>query len=198
MLARNIKTRFASFTIRKVPRLENEQADLLSKIASGEVQNTHHIQVEVLHNPSTHVSETIHVITDEAKSWIDDIKDFIEQGILPKAPDQAKSVRRQSARYLIHDGLLYRRSFTKSLLRCIPPDITRAVLEELHEGVCGGHPGARALAERIIHQGYYWPTLRHDAEQFVKRCKSCQKFSSIPRLPSLEQTPVVATWPFDM
>lgn len=108
MLARNIKTRFASFAIRKVPRLENEQADILSKIASGEVQNTHHIQVEVLHNPSTHVSETIHVITDEAKSWIDDIKDFIEQGILPEAPDQAKSVRRQSARYLIHDGLLYR------------------------------------------------------------------------------------------
>lgn len=76
--------------------------------------------------------------------------------------------------------------------------MVQSVLEEVHEGICRGHLGARALATRILHQGYYWPTLQQDALDFVKRCHTCQIFGDVPRLPSVQQTPVLATWPFDM
>lgn len=73
-----------------------------------------------------------------------------------------------------------------------------AILSELHEGVCGGHPGARSLFERVINQGYYWPTLRRDAQDFVKKCHNCQIYGDVPHLPSIEQTSVVTSWSFDM
>lgn len=54
---------------------------------------------------------------------IDEIKDFIEQDILQDDPIEARRLRKLSARYLIHDGILYRRSFSKPLLRCVPPNL---------------------------------------------------------------------------
>lgn len=141
-VAQRIKAKFTSFAIEKVPRSANKQADLLSKIASGEVANVRDIHVEVLLHASIHDGDVICATNAESKSWLDDIKDFIEQGVLPESLDQAKTIRRQEARYVVHDGLLYRRSFSKPLLWCIPPSMTKVVLEELHEGVCGRHPGA--------------------------------------------------------
>lgn len=73
-----------------------------------------------------------------------------------------------------------------------------AVLEELHEGVCGGHPGAKTLSERVINQGYFWPTLRKDAQDFVRKCYSCQIYGDVPRLPSIGQTSLVTSLPFYM
>lgn len=78
------------------------------------------------------------------------------------------------------------------------PNLTQAILEELHEGVCGGHPRSRLLSEKVINQRYYWMTLRKDAEKYVKHCEVCQKFGKIPRLPSILQTPVLAALPFNM
>lgn len=101
-------------------------------------------------------------------------------------------------RYILHDGVLYRRSFTWPLHRCVSPKLTGRILQELHEGVCDGHPNTRTLADRVISQCYYWPTLRRDAQSYVKKCRSCQIFDNIPRLPSIEQTPVISAWPFDM
>lgn len=68
----------------------------------------------------------------------------------------------------------------------------------MHEGICGRNLGARSLMERVINQGFYWPTLREDAKAYVKSCNKCQVFENVPQLPSIEQMPVVATWPFDM
>lgn len=99
---------------------------------------------------------------------------------------------------MLYNNILYKRSFSRPLLRCVPPDMTSAVLCELHEGVCGGHLGARSLSDHVINQGYYWPTLRRDAQDFVKKCHSCQIYGNVRRLPSIRQTLVAISWPFDM
>ena len=31
-------------------------------------------------------------------------------------------------------------------------------------------------------QGYYCPTMKHDAENYVKRCDRYQRYASIPRV----------------
>lgn len=104
----------------------------------------------------------------------------------------------QSARYTVHHNILYQRLFTKPLLWCIPPSQVNSLLAEMQERICGGHLGPRTLVERVINPGYNWPTLREDARQYVKSCNTCQIFGCIPQLPSIEQTLVVAAWPFDM
>lgn len=68
----------------------------------------------------------------------------------------------------------------------------------MYEGIYGRHPGARSLAKRVINQVFYWPTLQEDAKIYVKSCNTCQILRNSPQLPLIEQTPMVAAWPFDM
>uniref|UniRef100_A0A2N9GLE6 Uncharacterized protein n=1 Tax=Fagus sylvatica TaxID=28930 RepID=A0A2N9GLE6_FAGSY len=70
------------------------------------------------------------------------------------------------------------------------------VIREVHEGICGNHSGARALAHKLTRAGYYWPSLLHDAAQYVKTCDKCQRFANIPRAPPEEITPMTSPWPF--
>jgi hypothetical protein len=32
------------------------------------------------------------------------------------------------------------------------------LLSEIHEGICGTHPGARTMAEKTFRQRFYWPS----------------------------------------
>lgn len=50
----------------------------------------------------------------------------------------------------------------------------------------------------VINEGYYWITLRKDAERYVKHCEVCKKFGKIPQLPFFPLALVLAVWPFDM
>lgn len=76
--------------------------------------------------------------------------------------------------------------------------MVQPILKEIYEETCGGHHIARALAARILHQGYYWSTLQQDSLNFVKKCQTCQVFGDMLRLPSIQHTPVTTTWSFDM
>eukprot|EP00253_Pinus_taeda_P007835 PITA_07835 len=40
------------------------------------------------------------------------------------------------------------------------------VLPELHDGPVGGHFGADTISHKIIHVGYYWPTLFRDTHEY--------------------------------
>lgn len=95
------------------------------------------------------------------------------------------------------NGILYRRSFTRPFFSCVPPHLTKPLLEEIQEGICGGHPEVRPLAKKILNQGFYWITLK-DAADFVKHCNVCQDIGKIPRVPSIPKILVLAAWPFDM
>uniref|UniRef100_A0A2N9GGN7 Reverse transcriptase n=1 Tax=Fagus sylvatica TaxID=28930 RepID=A0A2N9GGN7_FAGSY len=82
-------------------------------------------------------------------------------------------------------------------LRCLAPDEAKLRYEEkIHEGVCGDHSGARALQRKIVRAGYYWPSMKADACQFVQRCDKCQRFANLLHSPPTELVPMTAPWPF--
>ena len=70
------------------------------------------------------------------------------------------------------------------------------MLREVHEGICGNHIGARALAGKVLRQGYYCPTILKDATDLVKKCKICQEHAKISCLPSEPLKPITSPWPF--
>jgi hypothetical protein len=42
---------------------------------------------------------------------------------------------------------------------------------EIHAGTCEGHIGARALATKVLQQGFYWPAVINDAAKLgTKQC----------------------------
>ncbi|XP_074347019.1 uncharacterized protein LOC141685838 [Apium graveolens] len=55
---------------------------------------------------------------------------------------------------------------------------------------------AKALAHKIIRQGYYWPTIHQDAIEFVKKCKKCQLFSNVTRMSPVLPSSVLSPIPF--
>ena len=66
----------------------------------------------------------------------------------------------------------------------------------MHEGVCENHIGARALAGKVLRQGYYWPTMLRDATDLVRKCKISQEHTKISHLPFEPLTSVTNPWPF--
>ncbi|KAK3035374.1 hypothetical protein RJ639_033658 [Escallonia herrerae] len=67
------------------------------------------------------------------------------------------------------EGILYKKSFSLPYLRCLRPSESLYALQEVHEGICCQHLGGRTLAQKILRQGYYWPTMQKDAIEFTRR-----------------------------
>uniref|UniRef100_A0A2N9FUJ3 Integrase catalytic domain-containing protein n=1 Tax=Fagus sylvatica TaxID=28930 RepID=A0A2N9FUJ3_FAGSY len=106
------------------------------------------------------------------------ISQFHERGTLPDNRHEARRLKVRASRFLMLQGTLYKRGFSLPYLRCLAPDEANYVMREIHEGVCGDHSGARALQRKIVRAGYYWPSMKADAYQFVQRCDKCQRFAN--------------------
>jgi hypothetical protein len=82
------------------------------------------------------------------------------------------------------------------LLRVLIESEIENVINEFHEGVCGGHHAWREMTYKILRDGYYWPNLFTDVNDKVKACNSYQLFSGKQKLPALPLTPVKTEAPF--
>ena len=103
---------------------------------------------------------------------------FLKEDTLPEERIEADKVRRKATRYWLSENQkLYKHSFLGPYLLCVHPELTEPLLEELHEEICGSHTGGRSLAYRAITQGYWWPNMQREAQEYVKKCDQCQRFA---------------------
>ncbi|GKU89055.1 hypothetical protein SLEP1_g3247 [Rubroshorea leprosula] len=196
-LVTELKCKFQKLCLSKIPRAENEQADLLSKFASDGSLSSRSIFVEVLDEPSFMKPRIMEISTNpDTPSWTDSIISFLQDGIVPEERQEAMKLRKKASRYTLVDGVLYKRSFSLPLLQCLNPYEAEYALQEVHEGVCGSHVGARTLAHKVLRQGFYWPNMYKDAIYFVQKCPKCQFFAHLTHQPAEELTNLVAPWPF--
>ncbi|RDX74755.1 Gypsy retrotransposon integrase-like protein 1, partial [Mucuna pruriens] len=130
------------------------------------------------------------------KTWMDPLIAYLKEERLLEDSAIAKRMLREASRYVLIDQRLYRRRFSFLLLRCVDEDEATYVIREVHEGVCGTHIWGRALASKIVRAGYYWPTLRSDCMNYVKKCDKCQGFSKVHKALPGPLHPVTSPWPF--
>jgi hypothetical protein len=81
------------------------------------------------------------------------------------------------------------------MLKCVTETEGIQILREVHSGTCGSHLGPRALAAKVICQGFYWPTIICTANRVTRSCKACQKFSPRSSNPSQFTKLIAHTWP---
>ena len=130
-------------------------------------------------------------------SWMDFIIQFLREDTLPEERIEADKVRRKAMRFWLSENQkLYKRSFSGPYLFCVHPEMTESLLEELHEGICGSHTGSRSLAHRAIIQGYWWPNMQREAQEYVKKYDQCQRFASNIHQPGGILNPLSSPWPF--
>jgi hypothetical protein len=64
-------------------------------------------------------------------------------------------MQQRARAYQIVDNDLYKVLISGPLLHCISKEEGQQILMEVHAGVCGGHIEARALAAKVLQQGFY-------------------------------------------
>jgi hypothetical protein len=138
-----------------VPRSQNKKADALSKLVSvGFSHLAKEVRVQELQTPSIHELE-VNCIRFAPTSWLEELKAFLTEGMLPDDKAKARKVRTRAIFYEVHNGTLYRKSFLGPLLRCVTPDEATYLVNEIHLGICGIHVGPRLVVAKILNIGYY-------------------------------------------
>ena len=127
---------------------------------------------------------------------MDPIMLFLKEDILPEDKSKADKVRRKAPWFwLSDDQKLYKRSFSGPYLLCIHPKASELLLEELHKGICGNTRG-RSLSHKALTQGYWWPNMQKEAQEYVKKCDECQRFAPNIHQPGGVFNPLSNPWPF--
>ena len=143
--------KFVLLPVRHVPLAENSRADALAKLAIALQEDlSRSTPVEYLAEPSIDLCDVVVARVGSKPSWMEPIWDYIIDERLPDDPKEAAKIRTRSTRFTNHKGSLYKRGFFTPMLKCIAGKDTEYVLREVHEGICGNHIGARALAGKVL------------------------------------------------
>ena len=121
---------------------------------------------------------------------------YINTGELPDDRNKAHKIQIQSAIFSLINGRLFKRSLDGLYLKCLSTEHGQYVLFELHEGICGNHLGSRTLAHKAYTQEYYWPTMRSNAVNYVRKCDRCQRLAPVLRSPAQDLISITSPWPF--
>ena len=122
--------------------------------------------------------------------------DYLVSGVLPDEEVQARKVVRRAKAFTIIRRELYKRSVTGVLQRCVELEQGRAILLDIHQGECGHHVSSRALVAKAFQHGFYWPSALEAAEDIVKKCNGCQRYSKQTHMPASALKTVPITWLF--
>ncbi|GKA25872.1 reverse transcriptase domain-containing protein [Tanacetum coccineum] len=110
---------FEDYTVEHVRRNQNKKADALSKLASMTFEHLiKEVLVEVLTKKSIEEKEVLKVDTQERKSWMDPIHEYLLSGLLPEDTREARKIRIQAPQYKLIRGNLYKREVAKAIQDC--------------------------------------------------------------------------------
>jgi hypothetical protein len=70
--------------------------------------------------------------------------------MLPSDRHEARQLKVRASRFIILQGILYKKGFSLPYLRCLALVETEYVLKEIHEGICRNHSGAQSLSKKVI------------------------------------------------
>ena len=91
--------------------------------------------IEVLTNPSIKEIQALQV--ESKGTWMTPILSYIQEGKLPKDPNEARRTKVRLARFAILNGQLYKQGYALPYLKCLNPQEANYALREIHKGICG-------------------------------------------------------------
>jgi hypothetical protein len=129
--------------------------------------------------------------------WRQPFIDYLREQKVPSDKNLAEQLIRRAKSYVLVGDKLYRRGASSGvLMKCVPREEGKDILEEIHKGVCGNHASSRTLVSKAFRQAFCWPTALGDAEELVRRCQGCQYFAKQQHVPAYKLVTIPPTWPF--
>ncbi|XP_071688425.1 uncharacterized protein [Rutidosis leptorrhynchoides] len=141
--------KFEFFLIAQVPRSMNKKADALNKLATSVFSQFAKDEVAPL---------------EEVETWMSPIIVYLKNGTFPTDGAAARKIRMKAPLYMLREGVLFKKSFTAPLLRCVGLNEAETIVREVHEGTCGMHAEFRTVVGKIMRLGYFWPSMYRDTK----------------------------------
>ncbi|XP_026416768.1 uncharacterized protein LOC113312228 [Papaver somniferum] len=104
------------------------------------------------------------VCTVDRIDWRQPYMDFIQNGKLSSDRQAALKIQKKTARFFMHEGILYRRSYSNAMLRCLSDEEAAEVMTRSHNTE---HQGMRKLFLQLYEGGFYWPTMESDTTEHL-------------------------------
>jgi ribonuclease HI len=163
---RKLENKFYSPEFHHVVRDNNVAADVLSKLGSTRAQVLAGVFVYELHAPT--IPEPAPTTTDPAPSpaiqevmtidvdWQQPFIDYIREQKVPTDKNFAEQIIRRAKSYVLVGDKLYKRDATSGvLMKCVPREEGKDILEEIHKGVCGNHASSHTLVSKAFRRAFY-------------------------------------------
>jgi hypothetical protein len=88
--------------------------------------------------------------------WRQPFIDYIREQKVPSDKSSSEQLIRRAKSYILVGDKLYRRSATSGvLIKCVPREEGKDILEEIHKGVCGNHASSRTLVSKAFRRAFY-------------------------------------------
>jgi hypothetical protein len=158
---RKLENKFYGFEFHHVVRGNNVAADVLSKLGSTRAQVSVGVFVHELRAPS--ISEPAPPTTDSAHppaghevmmidvDWRQPFIDYLSEQKVPSTKNLAEQLIRRAKSYVLIGDKLYRRGASSGvLMKCVPRQEGKDILEEIHKGVCCNHASSRTLVSKAF------------------------------------------------
>jgi hypothetical protein len=158
---RKLENKFYGVEFHHVVRDNNVAAYVLSKLGSTRAQVPGGVFIHELHAPS--IPEPAPPTTDPAHppagqevmmidvDWRQPFIDYIHEQKVPTDKNLAEQLIRRAKSYVLVGDKLFRRGASSGvLMKCIPREEGRGILEEIHKGVCGNHVSSRTLVSKAF------------------------------------------------
>jgi RNase H-like domain found in reverse transcriptase/Integrase zinc binding domain/Reverse transcriptase (RNA-dependent DNA polymerase)/Chromo (CHRromatin Organisation MOdifier) domain len=89
---------------------------------------------------------------------------------------QERAIPQHSEKYIIREGLLWKKSTTENLRLCIPnnKELRKKVLFSEHDDPARGHPGVYKTMKNVQRK-YYWANMISEIKEYVATCEKCQR-----------------------
>jgi hypothetical protein len=181
-----LEASFEGFSVKNIPRGENEHADLLAKSAAQGLPLPSEVFLETIKAPSVELMEravlTISLVHSE--DWRTEIISFLQGNCLSDDEAYNKRMEARTRPYVMIEGELYKHGVCSPLLKCLLRAQGIELMKEIHAGLCGSHIGSRLLLGKVFRQGFYWLKAASDVAELVQKCENCQKCARDEKQPS--------------
>jgi ribonuclease HI len=156
-----LENKFHGLEFHHVVHDNNVAADVLSKLGSTRAQVPVGVFVHELHAPS--IPEPAPSTTDPAHplagqevmminmDWRQPFIDYHSEQKVPSDKNLAEQLICRAKSYVLVGDKLYRRGTSSGvLMKCVPREEGKGILEEIHKGVCGNHASSRMLVSKAF------------------------------------------------
>jgi hypothetical protein len=147
-----LEASFEGFSVKNIPRGENENADLLAKSAAQGLPLPSEVFFETIKTPLIELMEraVLTISPVHSEDWRTEIVSFLQGNCLSDDEAYNKRMEARTRPYVIIEGELYKQGVCSPLLKCLSRTEGQELMKEIHAGLCGAHIGARPLLGKVF------------------------------------------------